>query len=266
MYVTNPQVGKEADTKVVQKQSSKAVQFNPMMAKDVIIVDDDADMCRTLTIFLEQHGWSVESVHSGHRALELMRCRTPAMILLDIGLPDCNGFELLREIHRRVDIPIVVVTARGEEMDRIVGLELGADDYVEKPFSLRELLARMGAVKRRSDPRIIAARVDEPFRVDRFTIDAMSRQIRYADIKLDLSAIEFGLLRFLLERVQEMCSREILIRGALQRSFEPPDRSLDMHVLRLRKKLQNLPGFEGGIRTVRNGGYMLTLQQGNKKR
>lgn len=93
------------------------------------------------------------------------------MVLLDVGLPDCNGFELLREIHIRVEVPIIVITARGEETDRIVGVELGADDYLPKPFHLRELLARMGAVKRRSEPRIVPARVDEPFRVGRFTVD-----------------------------------------------------------------------------------------------
>jgi two-component system response regulator CpxR len=256
----------EVDTTAVQKQSRESVRTKPTMPQDVIIVDDDAAMCRTLARFLEQHGWGTECVHTGRLALELMRCRTPAMILLDIGLPDCNGFELLREIHLRVNVPIIVITARGEETDRIVGLELGADDYLIKPFSLRELLARMGAVKRRSRPRIVPVHVDEPFHVGKFSVDTMSKQIRYGNIKLNLSAIEFGLLRFLLERAQEISSREVLSRSVLQRSFEASDRSLDMHILRLRKKLRKLHGFGGGIRTVRNGGYMLTLQQGDKDR
>ncbi|MEZ2346496.1 response regulator transcription factor [Terriglobus sp. RCC_193] len=237
----------------------------PIRTHDVLIVDDDANLCRMLTSFLSRHGWNVHSVHTGRRGLEISRSNLVAMILLDIGLPDCSGFEILREIQRSVDTPVIVISARGEETDRIVGLELGADDYLVKPFSPRELLARMSAVARRAGYQSHPKGSDGPCIINQFTISVETHEIFYKKIKISLSTAEFQLLRFLLQRAYEVCSRELLVRAVLYRPFEPLDRSLDMHILRIRRKLEVLPGFMGGICTVRNGGYMFTFSRRSQK-
>lgn len=234
-------------------------------SRDVLIVDDDVDLCRMLSSFLVQHGWIVRSVHTGQRALEITRSNLVAMILLDIGLPDYSGFDLIREIHRFADIPIIVITARGDETDRIVGLEIGADDYLAKPFGLRELLARMGAVARRSGTQAGLERAIAPVVIDQFLVHAETREVFYGKTKLPLSTTEFQILRFLLLRPYEVCSRELLVRTVLLRPFDPLDRSLDMHILRLRRKLESLPKFAGSIRNVRSGGYMLALLPQNSQ-
>ena len=226
---------------------------------DVLIVDDDVDLCRMLTSFLTQHGWNVHAVHTGQRALEVSRNNRIAIILLDIGLPDYSGLDLIREIHRFVDTPVIFISARGEETDRIVGLELGADDYLAKPFSPRELLARMGAVARRSGAQAGLERHVAPSLLDQFLVHTRTREVFYRKTKVPLSPTEFQLLCFLVKRPYEVCSRELLVRTVLLRHYEPLDRSLDMHIMRLRRKLDSLPKFGGSIRTVRSGGYMLAL-------
>ncbi|SFS12073.1 two-component system, OmpR family, response regulator CpxR [Granulicella pectinivorans] len=228
-------------------------------SREILIVEDDVALCQMMTSFLAKHGWIVHVVHTGQQALETFRRSCLAMILLDIGLPDYSGFDLMREMHRFVDTPVIVISAHGEETDRIVGLELGADDYLAKPFSLRELLARMEAVARRSVSRSRLEFRLPPIVIDTFLIYTETREVFYGTTKLALSATEFQLLRFLLQRPYEVCSRELLVRTVLLRAYEPLDRSLDMHILRLRRKLKGLSKFRGGIRTVRSGGYMLAL-------
>jgi DNA-binding response OmpR family regulator len=143
-------------------------------------------------------------------------------------------------------------------VDRIVGLEMGADDYMAKPFSPRELLARMRAVVRRSVPRD-PQEIELRFKSGNFVVDVSTREIIFANKPLDLTGIEFGLLRLLLARPHEVLSRENLVKQVFERPFRPLDRSLDMHILRLRRKLGALRGFCGTIKTVRSGGYMLVL-------
>ncbi len=249
----------------VQEKDIHGISDHHIKSRDVLIVDDDVNFCQMLTSFLAQHGWIVQTVHTGQRALEISRSNVVAMILLDIGLPDYSGFDLIREIHRFVDTPVIVISARDEETDRIVGLELGADDYLAKPFSLRELLARMGAVARRTGSQAGLVRHLTPFAIDPFLVHAETREVFYGKTKLPLSTTEFQLLHFFLQRPYAVCSRELLVRAVLLRTYEPLDRSLDMHILRLRRKLEHLPKFRGNIHTVRSGGYMLALhpQKGN---
>lgn len=205
----------------MQEKDIHGLSDHHIKSRDVLIVDDDVDLCRMLTDFLARHGWIVHTVHTGQRALEISRSNLVAMILLDIGLPDYSGFDLIREIHRFVDTPVIVISARGDETDRIVGLELGADDYLAKPFSLRELLARMGAVARRSGPQAALERHLASFVIDQFLVHTETREVFYGKTKLSLSTTEFQLLRFLLQRPYEVCSRELLVRTVLLRPYEP---------------------------------------------
>jgi len=212
-----------------------------------------------LASFLGQHGWIVHAGHNGQRALELCRSKPFEVILLDIDLSDCSGFDLIREIHDSMGTPIIVISGRCEETDRIVGLELGADDYISKPFSLRELFARMGAVVRRSGQLARSPNGPSTHSFGHFVVQLETHEISYGRTKLTLTPAEFQLLRLLLDRPYEVCSRELLAQIVLLRTYDPLDRSLDMHILRLRRKLGRVPQFGGGILTVRSGGYMLAL-------
>jgi two-component system response regulator CpxR len=225
---------------------------------EVLLIDDDVELCGMLQNYLARHGWTVQVAHTGNAGIEVARRCGADLIVLDVMLPDINGFEVLRRLQREMDVRVLLLTARGEEVDRIVGLEMGADDYIAKPFSPRELLARMRAVVRRSTPRE-QQEIEVRFKAGDFIVDVSTREIAFASKPLDLTGIEFGLLRLLLSRPHEVLSREELIRQVLERPFRPLDRSLDMHVLRLRRKLGALNGFHGSIKTVRSGGYMLVL-------
>jgi len=173
------------------------------------------------------------------------------VIVLDVMLPDFDGFEVLRRLQREMTTHVLMLTARGEEIDRIVGLELGADDYLPKPFNPRELLARMRAVVRRST--LSEANMPTPG----FTLDSRNRQVSFDGTPLELTDIEYMLLQLFLSHPGEVLSRELLAEEALERPHRSFDRSLDMHVSRLRRKFEQLPGFHGAIRTVRSSGYML---------
>lgn len=177
-------------------------------------------------------------------------------------LPDLDGFEVLRRLRRKSSANVLLLTARGDDVDRIVGLELGADDYLPKPFNPRELLARMRAISRRT-----SELEEKPTTrtVAGFSIDSARRTISYADQALDLTDIEFLLFSKLLERPYEIVSREQLTEEILERPFRPLDRSIDMHVSRLRRKLDAVSSFRGSIRAIRNLGYMLAANREEEK-
>ncbi len=224
----------------------------------VLLIDDDIELCGMLQKYLGHHGWQVCVAHTGRTGIEAARESVADLIVLDIMLPDFDGFEVLRQLRRQMDVPVLFLTARGEEVDCIVGLELGADDYLAKPFGPRELLARMRAVARRSvlrEPQDTELR----FTAGGFTVNGATREIAFANHVLNLTSIEYALLRLMLSRPHEVLSREELVKQVFERPFRPLDRSLDMHILRLRRKLDALPGFDGGIKTVRSSGYTLVL-------
>jgi two-component system, OmpR family, response regulator len=225
-------------------------------ALSVVYVEDDARLARLTAQYLGSHGLLVHVVQRGDQALaEVLRLR-PDVVLLDLMLPGSDGIEVCRKLRERVDVPIIMVTARSEEADRVVGLEGGADDYVSKPFSSRELLARIRAQARRARGQAgpPAARIElGPLVVDSATVTATLRGKR-----LNLTTYEFGLLRVLAERAGRVLGREQLLQllhGAADGAF---DRSIDVHVSRLRHKLEDDPREPHMLKTIRGVGYMLT--------
>lgn len=225
--------------------------------ESVLIIDDDTELCTMLQEYLGHHGWAVTAKHSGESGLKAALEGEYRIVLLDVMLPDLDGFEVLRRLRRQSTINVLLLTARGDDVDRIVGLELGADDYLPKPFNPRELVARMRAITRRT------AQADEKAPTKRetipgFTIDSSRRRILFAEQPLDLTDVEFLLLAKLLNKPYEVVTREELTEEVLERPFRPLDRSIDMHVSRLRRKLEAVHDFHGSIRGIRNSGYMIS--------
>ena len=229
-----------------------------ILEKDhVLVIDDDVKLCAMLQNYLSRHGWQVTSAHTGATGMEAARRVRAELVVLDVMLPDFDGFEVLRRLQREMNPHVLLLTARGEEIDRIVGLEMGADDYLPKPFNPRELLARMHAVVRRARavPRAdMAASEATPG----FSIDAPNRRVMFHDRLIDLTDVEYLLLRVFLDHPGEVLNREMLCMEALQRPHRAYDRSLDMHVSRLRKKLEAHPLFSGGVIAIRSSGYLFS--------
>jgi len=224
----------------------------------VLLIDDDVELCGMLQSYLNRHGWQVHVAHTGITGIEAARESAANLIVLDIMLPDLDGLEVLCRLQREMDARVLLLTERGDEVDLIVGLELGADDYLAKPFNPWELMARMRSIARRSVPR--EPQDAEPRHPsDGFTVDVGTREIAFANNVLDLTDIEYALLRLMLSQPHKVLNREELVKQVFERPFRPLDRSLDMHILRLRRKLYALQGFGGGIKTVRSSGYMLVL-------
>lgn len=233
------------------------VAVRQMTAESVLIVDDDAHLCEMLRSYLAGHGWAVTTAHTGADGIALARTQHPDLVILDVMLPDLDGFEVLRRLHQAEPYKVLMLTARGEEIDRIVGLEMGADDYLGKPFNPRELMARMKAILRRSQPGGGATAAA----LGAFQVDAQKRQIRYQQRPVALTDIEFALLQFFLEHAHIVLSRDDLSQVLFERPSRPFDRAVDMHVSRLRRKLEELPGFRGCIRSIRNSGYLFVMEQ-----
>jgi two-component system response regulator CpxR len=180
--------------------------------------------------------------------------------VLDVMLPGMSGFDVLRRVRATSRIPVLLLTARGEDVDRIVGLEIGADDYLPKPFNPRELVARIRAILRRSaaDPKAIGSpRPPEILRVGDIELDPATRTVRHAGETVELTSVEFNLLEVLLREAGRVVTREQLVSAVLSRKFSPFDRSIDMHVSKVRKKLGDTNGEEEHIKTVRGVGYIL---------
>jgi two-component system response regulator CpxR len=225
---------------------------------NVLIVDDDVELCELVTEYLTQEGYIVECVYDGVRALEHVAAATPDLVVLDVMLPGLNGFEVLRRIRDRSEIPVIMLTARGEEVDRVVGLELGADDYLPKPFSPRELTARMGAVLRRVEHARLAPKIGraESLVVGDLRLDLGARTVKVNDNEVRLTGIEFGLLEQLVRNAGTVVDRGDLSREVLGRRASTFDRSLDVHLSNLRKKLGPLADGAERIKTVRGVGYI----------
>ena len=219
----------------------------------VLIVDDDVQLCQMLTTYLGTHGWRVATANTGGEGIKAAREQQPDLIILDVMLPDLDGFEVLRRLHQSGATKVLMLTARGEEIDRIVGLEMGADDYLGKPFNPRELMARMKAVLRRAQS---PGSVPTPVPIGDFEIDAHKRQILHRQRVIPLTDVEFMLLQYLLNHNHTVVSRDDLSVALFDRTSRPFDRSVDMTVSRLRRKLEDLQGFKGSIRSIRNSGYI----------
>jgi two-component system response regulator CpxR len=226
----------------------------------VLVVDDDVELCALVKEYLEPEDLQVEAVHSGTQGLERALAGEHAIVVLDIMLPGMNGLDVLRKIRGSTSLPVLLLTARGQDVDRIVGLELGADDYLPKPFNPRELVARIHAVLRRSKSSLAAARpVPAVIKVGQVELNTGTRSVRRGGNAVDLTAVEFNLLEILLREAGHVVSREQLAKAALGRLFSPFDRSVDMHISKLRKKLgENGNGGEQ-IKTIRGVGYIYSL-------
>jgi two-component system response regulator CpxR len=225
---------------------------------NVLIVDDDVELCELVTEYLTQEGYAVECVYDGTRALERLAETPPDLVVLDVMLPGLNGFEVLRQIRDRCEVPVIMLTARGEEVDRVVGLELGADDYLPKPFSPRELTARMRAVLRRVE-HVGAAREAgraESLVVGDLNLDLGARTVRVHGDEVKLTGIEFGLLERLVRNAGTIVDRGDLSREVLGRRASTFDRALDVHLSNLRRKLGPLAEGNERIKTVRGVGYI----------
>lgn len=226
---------------------------------EILLIDDDIELCSMLTEYLGKNGFRVKTAHRGDTGLKTALQRPWSLILLDVMLPGLDGFEVLRRIRSESSVGVLLLTARGEDVDRIVGLEIGADDYIPKPFNPRELLARMRAVLRRGAPTSPAAA--EVLRVDDLELDSASRKALKAGKKLDLTDVEFGLLETLMRSAGKVVGREELSQSVLGRQFDPFDRSLDMHVSRLRRKLGQSGAEDEQVKTIRGVGYQLALER-----
>jgi two-component system catabolic regulation response regulator CreB len=222
----------------------------------ILIVEDEPGIADTLQYALRTEGFEPAWCASAEAALAALAQRAPALVILDVGLPDMSGFELFKLLRARIDVPVVFLTARGDEIDRVVGLELGADDYVAKPFSPRELVARVRSVLRRS-ARPAAAPAAEPAAARVFEVDDGKRQIRFYGRALELSRYEFGLLRTLVRRPGHVYTRDALLELVWDGSSESLDRTVDAHVKTVRAKLKAVAPTLEPIRTHRGVGYAL---------
>ncbi len=212
----------------------------------VLIVEDERSIAEPLAEGLRREGFEVEWTATGAAALE---ADEPDVVLLDLRLPDMDGLDVCRSIRARSDVPIIIVTARGEEPDRVVGLELGADDYVVKPFGLRELIARIRAVTRRGR----TAPADGPVQVGELEVDPRARRVRLSGHELDLTPKEFDVLAMLARDPGAVVSRRRLLDEVWETSWYGSTRTIDVHVAALRRKL----GDAGWIETVRGVGFRL---------
>jgi len=227
----------------------------------LLIVDDDADVRRMLSEYLAGHGFEVEAAGNGAAMREALSKQAAHVVLLDVGLPGEDGIALARFLRERYDVGIIMVTAAGGVVDRIVGLEVGADDYIAKPFDPRELLARIKSVLRRTEgvarEAVAAPAAAQRPRIGRCTLDLKSRQLFDGDGNdVSITAMEFDLLKTFAEHPNQVLTRDRLLTLTRNRQWEPFDRSIDIRIARLRRKVELDPENPLAIRTVRSAGYM----------
>jgi two-component system, OmpR family, response regulator CpxR len=219
----------------------------------VLVVDDDAGLCDLVTRFLAREGFATSWAPNGAAGIERALAEDFSLIMLDVMMPDTDGFEVLRRIRQQSRTPVLMLTARGDTRDRIRGLELGADDYLPKPFDPAELVARIRAILRRTAPHGPAAAA---IVVGDVELDAGARAVRRNGAIVDLTTVEFDLLAVLMRAAGSAVSREDLVRDVLGREFSPFDRSIDTHVCNLRRKLGSLDDGAERIKGVRGAGYL----------
>jgi two-component system phosphate regulon response regulator PhoB len=221
------------------------------MIKRVLLVEDEPDLNETISFNLDSEGYEVASVFNGKDALKAIEKKKPDLILLDLMLPDMSGLEICRELRsskKTKKIPIMMVTAKGEEVDRIVGFELGADDYIVKPFSIREFMLRVSAMLKRTDNKSDADLIT----FDSLEIDLAAHRVKLDDKEIALTAKEFALLQYLTERMGRVQTRDALLDDVWGYNSEVTTRTVDTHVKRLRSKLKDVGR---NIETVRGVGY-----------
>jgi two-component system response regulator CpxR len=218
----------------------------------VLIVDDDVELCRLLAERLSTEGFVIEAVPDGPRGLERALSMEHDLVILDLMLPGMGGLDVLRRLRAQSPVPVLILTARGEDVDRILGLEIGADDYVPKPFNPRELIARIRAILRRT---IRTASSTATLTVGDVRLDPAAREVWLKDASVNVTSVEFTLLETLLRDAGHVLTREHLTETVLGRKLGPFDRVIDVHISNLRKKLGPAQGGER-IKAVRGSGYL----------
>ncbi|MDO3385182.1 response regulator transcription factor [Gilvimarinus sp. SDUM040013] len=216
----------------------------------ILIIDDDQDLCGMLSEYLSEHEHLVTCQYTGREGLQSALNDPPELILLDVMLPELSGFDVLKQLRQRSRVPVLMLTARGDEIDRVLGLELGADDYLAKPFSHRELLARIHAILRRMVP--------EPNSAGALVLNSANMQAHYYGEVVDLTAAEFRVLHVLFKSAGEIVEKHIICERAFGRKLLPYDRHIDIHVSHIRKKLTAINPIEA-IKTIRGSGYQLLV-------
>lgn len=241
----------------MKRHAADASAISYGVSERLLLVEDDADLAAMLVEYLSGFGFAVSGARDGATALATLR-RTPFdAVVLDVMLPDLDGFEVCRRVRADSDVPIVMLTARGDEADRIVGLEIGADDYLPKPFNPRELAARLRAVLRRR----AAPRAQPLLRFGRLEIDRDARSVRVAGQPRALTGHQFDLLVALAESAGRVLSRDALLERVRRDSFESFDRSIDVHVSRIRAAIEDDPRHPRRVLTVRGVGYVFARRQ-----
>lgn len=230
----------------------------------ILVIDDDKKLARLITDYLTPMGYDVTAVHTGLEGVERGTSGQWSAVILDVMLPGMDGFEVLKQIRKTSDVPVLMLTARGDEADRIVGLEIGADDYLPKTFSTRELLARLRAVTRRATNAVRQNPdgMEAEIVVGKLRIDPNTRTAMFNEQQLTLTPVEYDLLASLARARGRVKSRESLLEECRDRNYDVFDRSIDVHISALRKKLGDDPKEPRFIKTVRSAGYMFMRPDG----
>ncbi|EGI75162.1 response regulator [Pseudoalteromonas sp. B28] len=222
----------------------------------LLMIDDDTGLCELLSEYLTAQGFEIQSVHDGEQGLKLAQANDYALILLDVMLPTLDGFEVLKQLRQTKLTPVIMLTAKGEDFDRIFGLELGADDYIPKPFNHRELLARVKAITRRIEHiNSLNVATTSKLLVNGITVNLAAREASIDGSTLTLTGTEYEILTLLCKNAGEVVSKEQISEEVLGRRLASFDRSIDMHVSNIRKKIaEHIPGER--IKTMRGTGYV----------
>ena len=248
---------------------ASAIKGKIKPVKRLLIVDDDQGLVNLLKRFLEAEGFQVDAAYDHPTGLKAAVSGDHAIVILDVMLPGGSGFELLKALRQQSGIPVLLLTARGEAVDRILGLEIGADDYLAKPFDPRELVARIRAILRRAPdgaPAPLRAEHDEVLSVGEIEMSIGTRTVTCGGQPVDLTSVEFNVLELLLRHAGNVVTREQIAEVALGRPLNAFDRSVDVHVSRLRKKLGRFPGSDDLIRPIRGIGYFMPASTAERSR
>ncbi|MFO0684960.1 MAG: response regulator transcription factor [Sandaracinus sp.] len=222
----------------------------------ILLVDDDVELASLIRDYLSSEGFEIELAHDGETGLSRARSGEHAMVVLDVMLPKRNGLDVLRALRESSRVPVLMLTARGDDVDRIVGLEMGADDYLGKPFNPRELAARLRAIQRRASG---GAPAREVLEVGDVSLDVGARTVRRSGVEIALTTAEFALLELFLRSAGRVVTRDAIAEQVLGRRLSAFDRSVDVHVSNLRKKLD--PDGGERIKTVRGSGYVYAMPE-----
>ena len=234
------------------------------IAGNILVIDDDVELCKLVSRFLGSEGFKVQAVQTSNHGVERALSGDYDLVVLDVMLPGMDGFEVLRRIRAESRTPVLMLTARGDDLDRILGLEIGADDYLPKPFNPRELAARIRAILRRAKANSALQGDSAPITVGDLELNVGSRLVRLGTEVLNLTTVEFDLLEKLMNSAGRVIGREELVREVLGREFSPFDRSIDTHVCNLRRKVGSYSDGTERIKGVRGVGYLLATPSETK--